>query len=152
MLAFLPDLLAIGVFVLIATIIIGIPYSIFVSLPRAFRRGIGESSNAMDRGTDTASSSGNGGPNSRDTRSCGSGSGPDDIPRRSASLEGRADALAALGISTDATEAEIKAAYRRLVSEWHPDRLNDMARELRDIATERLKTINQAYELLINSS
>jgi curved DNA-binding protein CbpA len=54
------------------------------------------------------------------------------------------------GVSTDATEAEIKAAYRRLVSEWHPDRLNNMAKELREIATERLKTISQAYELLIN--
>jgi hypothetical protein len=149
MLAFLPDLLAIGVVILIGTIIIGIPYSIFVSLPRAFRRGLEESLNSVDGGAGTASSTGKGWHSSRDTHSGDPESDSDDARAR---LGGRADALAALGVSTGATEAEIKAAYRRLVSEWHPDRLNNMAKELRDIATERLKTINQAYELLINTS
>jgi DnaJ-domain-containing protein 1 len=152
MLAVLPDLLAIAVFVLIGTIIIGIPYSIFVSLPRAFRRGLEESLNSVDGGASTASPTGKGWHSSRDTHSGDPETESDHTPRGSAILECRADALAVLGVSTDATEAEIKAAYRRLVSEWHPDRLNNVAKELRDIATERLKTINQAYDQLVRSS
>jgi DnaJ-domain-containing protein 1 len=149
MLTVLPDLFAIGVVILIGTVIIGIPYSIFVSLPRAFRRGLEESLNSVDSGAGTALSTGEGWHSSRDTHS--GDPERDHTPRSSAILQCRADALATLGVSTNATEAEIKAAYRRLVSEWHPDRLNNMAKELREIATERQKTINQAYELLINS-
>ena len=32
------------------------------------------------------------------------------------------DAFAELGLTPDATEPQVKAAWRRLVSQWHPDR------------------------------
>jgi hypothetical protein len=87
MLTFLPDLFAIGVVVLIGTVIIGIPYSIFVSLPRAFRRGLEESLNSVDSGAGTASSTGEGCHSSRDTHSGDPESESDHTPRSSAILE-----------------------------------------------------------------
>lgn len=47
-----------------------------------------------------------------------------------------------LGLQPGASEAEIKAAWRRLVSRWHPDRNASQA------AVEKMQRINQAFELL----
>lgn len=47
-----------------------------------------------------------------------------------------------LGVSRDATLEEIKAAYRKLAVEWHPDRNKSPQAE------ERFKEINEAYEVL----
>lgn len=50
------------------------------------------------------------------------------------------DAYAELGLAPGALEGEVKAAWRRLVSQWHPDR-NKTATALR-----RMQRINTAYE------
>src|SRR5690242_17775839 len=52
-----------------------------------------------------------------------------------------------LGVRTDASADEMKRAYRDLVREWHPDRLQHDAR-LREEAEARLKEINVAYARL----
>ncbi len=51
-------------------------------------------------------------------------------------------AYAELGLKPDATEADVKAAWRRLVSQWHPDR-NPSAH-----AGARMQRINLALETL----
>lgn len=51
-------------------------------------------------------------------------------------------AYAELGLAPGASEAEVKAAWRRLVSMWHPDR-NGSAR-----AVEQMQRINQALEAI----
>lgn len=56
-----------------------------------------------------------------------------------------------LGVSNDCTGEQLKAAYRDKVAQWHPDRLEQMAPELRAFATERLAQINNAYEQLKTS-
>lgn len=51
-----------------------------------------------------------------------------------------------LGLSTDATPDEIKARYRILAMQWHPDRHQSV--KDRDVATEKFKCIQQAYSIL----
>jgi DnaJ like chaperone protein len=53
-----------------------------------------------------------------------------------------------LGVLATSTRAQVKAAYRRRVSQFHPDRLGCMSEEERLAATERMAAINEAYRLL----
>ena len=48
-----------------------------------------------------------------------------------------------LGVSKNATEAEIKSAYRKLAKEYHPDHNQGNKN-----AEEKFKAINEAYEVL----
>jgi len=53
-----------------------------------------------------------------------------------------------LGVSQNASEEDIKKAYRSLVKKYHPDRYaGDPKAEA--AASEKLKQINQAYDMLI---
>lgn len=58
------------------------------------------------------------------------------------------DPFVVLGIAHAASDAEVKAAYRRLVREHHPDRLiaRGVPAEYVDQATRKLAAINEAYE------
>jgi DnaJ like chaperone protein len=58
------------------------------------------------------------------------------------------DPYAVLGLTPDASEREIKNAYRRLISQHHPDKLGDVPDELKRRAEERAREINAAYEKL----
>ena len=53
-----------------------------------------------------------------------------------------------LGISVTASADEIVSAYRNMAKMYHPDRLVNMAPEFTELAEERMKQINRAYELL----
>jgi hypothetical protein len=56
-----------------------------------------------------------------------------------------------MGLAADATEKDIKAAYRVLVKVWHPDRFQgDPA--LRGVAEAKLQEINSAYAFLTTES
>jgi curved DNA-binding protein CbpA len=57
------------------------------------------------------------------------------------------DYYATLGLHTEATEDEIRKAYRRLALEWHPDRRPGDPR-----AGDRFKEISEAYAVLSNPS
>jgi len=61
-----------------------------------------------------------------------------------------ADAYAALGVSPDASGAEIKRAYRKLMSQNHPDKLaaRGLPESMRPVAVERSQKINAAYDLI----
>lgn len=49
-----------------------------------------------------------------------------------------------LGVSPDATDDEVKQAYRALVRKYHPDRYTDS--DLSELANEKMQEINAAYE------
>ncbi|TCV91599.1 DnaJ like chaperone protein [Luteibacter rhizovicinus] len=56
------------------------------------------------------------------------------------------DPYAILGIQRDADDRAIKRAYRKLISEHHPDRLGDLPEDMRRRAESRASDINAAYE------
>src|SRR5699024_9900245 len=56
------------------------------------------------------------------------------------------DPYAILGVERDADDRAIKRAYRKLISEHHPDRLGDLPEDLRLRAEKRAGEINAAYE------
>ena len=57
------------------------------------------------------------------------------------------DPYAVLGVSRNASEEEIKSAYRRLARQYHPDHYASDPAAARE-AEEKMKEINEAYELL----
>ncbi|HEX7342111.1 MAG TPA: co-chaperone DjlA [Rhodanobacteraceae bacterium] len=71
------------------------------------------------------------------------GAGGYSPPRRAASGP---DPYTVLGVSHEADEKAVKRAYRKLISEHHPDRLGDLPDDLRRRAEERAGEINAAYE------
>ncbi|HZF33417.1 MAG TPA: molecular chaperone DjiA [Candidatus Angelobacter sp.] len=60
----------------------------------------------------------------------------------------KADPYEILGVDRQAGNAEIKAVYRKLVREHHPDRLiaKGVPKEFIDMATGKLATINAAWD------
>ena len=61
-----------------------------------------------------------------------------------------ADAYQALGVRADATDAEVRLAYRRLMSQNHPDKLvaNGLPQSMIEAAHERTRQILEAYEVI----
>lgn len=61
-----------------------------------------------------------------------------------------ADAYAALGVSPDAPDKEVKRAYRKLMSQNHPDKLSarGVPEDMLKMATEKSQEIQAAYELI----
>jgi len=56
--------------------------------------------------------------------------------------------LAILGLAPGASFAEIKAAYRKLSMRYHPDKVGHLGEEFKNVAEEKMKEINNAYEFL----
>ena len=54
------------------------------------------------------------------------------------------DPYKVLGVSPNATDDEIKEAYRALVKKYHPDKFADS--DLAELANEKMKEINSAYD------
>ena len=58
----------------------------------------------------------------------------------------RDGSYAVLGLTPEASDGEVDLAYRRLIAQYHPDRLNGAAAELREQAERKAREINQAYD------
>ena len=58
------------------------------------------------------------------------------------------DPYSVLGVSQNATEDELKSAYRELARKYHPD--NYVNNPLADLAQEKMKEINEAYDEALN--
>lgn len=59
-----------------------------------------------------------------------------------------AQAYAKLGLKDGASDADVKKAYRKLVSQYHPDKLvsRGLPEEMMEVAKTRVREINTAYD------
>lgn len=55
-------------------------------------------------------------------------------------------AYAALEITPDATDEELKKAYRKMAVKYHPDKVAYLGEELKNQANEKFQQLNSAYE------
>jgi hypothetical protein len=58
------------------------------------------------------------------------------------------DPYRVLGLSPDATDADIHRAYRQLAAQYHPDKVAHLGEEFRRLAETRFKEIQAAYQEL----
>ena len=57
------------------------------------------------------------------------------------------DPYSVLGVSPNASDEEIKKAYRELVKKYHPD--NYANNPLADLAEDKMKEVNEAYDAIV---
>jgi DnaJ-domain-containing protein 1 len=74
----------------------------------------------------------------------------EDAGKDSASSGQRSDKKPAwheiLGVSPTASTDEIKIAFRERARQYHPDRVEGLGPELREIADAKMKQLNEAYD------
>ena len=70
-----------------------------------------------------------------------------DSPVSASSIEG---AYKAIGVTAEQTDQEIKRAYRKLMSQYHPDKLigQGISEDMIKVATEQAQEIQVAYDLI----
>ncbi|MEI9937387.1 MAG: co-chaperone DjlA [Pseudomonadota bacterium] len=75
---------------------------------------------------------------------------PASAPNSASSSHRLADAYAVLGVTSDASESDIKHAYRQLIRENHPDKIasRGLPESMRSVAEARSREINAAYDLI----
>lgn len=56
------------------------------------------------------------------------------------------DAYKVLGVSPDATDDEVRKAYRNLVRQHHPDRVATLGEDVKEAAKKKMQEINEAKE------
>lgn len=61
------------------------------------------------------------------------------------------DAYKVFGIASTATDDEVRKAYRKLVLQYHPDKVAHLGEEAKANATKKLQEINKARDLIFQS-
>ncbi len=54
-----------------------------------------------------------------------------------------------LNLPPDADQDTIKAAYRKLANQYHPDKVSHLGKEFQELAERRFKEIQEAYQKLV---
>ena len=62
------------------------------------------------------------------------------------------DPYAVLGLQRPASAETVRQAYRDLASKYHPDKVQHLGREFQQMAEQRLKEINAAYQQIRNEA
>jgi len=84
------------------------------------------------------------------TRAAGAGSAGGSDSRRNAPQADVADAYRILDCSVDASDAEVKSAYRKKCIEFHPDKIQSkgLPPQFVEFAKNEMQKINEAYETI----
>ena len=59
-----------------------------------------------------------------------------------------ADPYKVLGVSSNASDEEIKKAYRKMAVKYHPDKVSQMGEDVQKAAKEKFQKLNAAYETI----
>ena len=51
-----------------------------------------------------------------------------------------------LEIDESANEKEVKKAFRKMANKYHPDKVSHLGKEMQDLAEEKFKAVNDAYQ------
>ena len=51
-----------------------------------------------------------------------------------------------LGLDSSATDNEVKKTYRKMAAKYHPDKVAHLGEELKNLAEEKFKSLNDAYQ------
>ena len=54
-----------------------------------------------------------------------------------------------LGVNPGASQEEIKTAYKRLASQYHPDKVQHLGKEFQELAHKKFVAIQKAYDALV---
>ncbi|NQX92153.1 MAG: DnaJ domain-containing protein, partial [Flavobacteriales bacterium] len=65
--------------------------------------------------------------------------------------EARSNFLRALELDPNATDSEVKKAYRKMAVKYHPDKVRNLGKEHQEAAEERFIEVQKAYETIKES-
>ena len=57
-------------------------------------------------------------------------------------------AFTILEIDLNASNEDVKKAYRKMANKYHPDKVSHLGNDLRKVAEEKFKSVNQAYQTI----
>lgn len=69
-------------------------------------------------------------------------------PEPQPGIESIEQCYAILEIQEDALPLDIRAAYKKRISEYHPDKVEQLGGKIKQLAEEETRLINQAYAML----
>ena len=85
--------------------------------------------------------------------STGAGTGHKPAPEReSPTVDPIEEACRVLQVNRPFTGEQLRAAYRQRMSQYHPDKVNSLGPEFRELAESKSKEINRAFDLLARFS
>ena len=53
-----------------------------------------------------------------------------------------------LEIGPNATDSEVKKAYRKMATKYHPDKVNHLGIDIQKLAEEKFKSVSDAYQTI----